>query len=463
MLDKIRGVVMTIISFFQSLTARSLANIQPCVSAEMINRIALWRAIARGEADWNDENPTAGVPQQIAGLLASIVQREIDIECKNKAIETVMTHLDKNVDKLVDYMTLFGGCLLRPIFSNDKLQYEIIPQGDYLAEAYDLDGTLTACVIAKKVFDEKHAYVLLERHSYKNKAHSVECTLYKADNGYIENKVPLTACDKTKDLTPNYTWEGAPFPMIIEFRNHQTNPIDSGGSPVAILCGAEGLIKDADEQYTRMKWEQEAGTMRTFVDRQMLAKKQLRDGQVVDVKLGNTLNKMLVMIDGDDSTKITEHAPTLRTAQQNEMFQQILRRIELVTNIGKGTISDMESVQQTATQYSGGRSTLFACVDKIEDELEAKYRQSAKVFNYMACAYSLEGAGGDDITVKWNDDKTRRDIIQAKQVAMQEVQNGIMGKDEYRMTFYNEDEATAKAKLPQEEAQDTFGGLFGEE
>ena len=137
-------------------------------------------------------------------------------------------------------------------------------------------------------------------------------------------------------------------------------------------------------------------------------------------------------------------------------MQQVFRRIELTLNIGKGTVSDAEAVQQTATQYSGGRQELFAIVDKIEDEIAAKYEEVAEVFAYMAEAYGIKGAPAAShkteelYTIKWNDDQTRKDIQLAKQIALQEISAGVLNKWEYRRDFYGEDEAAAKANVPPE-------------
>ena len=180
--------------------------------------------------------------------------------------------------------------------------------------------------------------------------------------------------------------------MIIEFRAHTLNKIDGSNVPVPIIAGAEDLIKEADEQFERMNWEQRGGEMRVFADRDMFAKRQKRDGKESGVKMTPDLNRLLVQVEGDGSAegkKITEHAPQLRTAAQNEMLQQIFRRIELTSKMGKGTISDMESVQQTAEQYNGGRKKLYALVDNIEDEIETKYQQCANVLAHMAAAYKL--------------------------------------------------------------------------
>jgi hypothetical protein len=163
-----------------------------------------------------------------------------------------------------------------------------------------------------------------------------------------------------------------------------------------------------------------------------------------------------VKIDGNgiDGEKIHDYSPELRTEAQEKYLQSVFKRIEQTINLGKGTISDAEQVQQTATQYTGGRQELFAIIDEIEDEIAAKYKDAADIFAYMARAYQIKGAPTPNdkelYTIKWNDDQTRKDIQQAKQTAMQEISAGVLNKWEYRRDFYGEDEATAKANVPPE-------------
>lgn len=453
MLERIRGFFMNILGMFHNFSVKEITGIDTNLSRAMYNAIELWAQMTGGNAPWNEKAPPCGVLEQIAGRLDMLVSREIGLEVRNEAIAPAMNHLNKNVDKIVDYIALVGGCIVRPIFSGGKLQYEALPLGNYLPISYDFDGTLTGALIMKQIENGSKKWLLTEKHTYENNTHAVECALYRNEGGALR-RTDLTDCPQTADITPEYEWQNVSQPMIIEFRNHAVNKIDGSNVPVPVIAGAEDLIKDADEQFERMNWEQKGGEMRVFADRDMFARRQKRNGETHGVKMTPELNRLLVQVEGDGSTdgkKITEHAPTLRTEAQNAMFQQILRRIELTCNIGKGTISDMESVQQTATQYSGGRSELYAIVDKIEDEIEAKYHQTAAVLAYMAAAYGL-GANDAEITVTWNNDATRKDETAAKQMALQEISAGVKNKWEYRKDFYGEDEATARANTPEEPA-----------
>ena len=458
MFEKIRGFFMNILNYFHTYKIEELTGVETNITSEMYKKISLWADMMSGRAPWNAEAKPCGILPQIAGRLNYFVTREIGLDIENEAIKKVMEHLNANIGKVVEYITYTGAGLLRPIFANNKLQYEIIPLGNYLPTAYDFDGTLTGAIILKQITTSKNIYLLSETHSFDGVNHNVKSKLFQNEDGNLR-PVPLTACAQTAGITPEYTWNNCGRPMIVEYRNHATNKIDGSNVPVALIDDAVDLIEKADRQLARMDWEQEAGEKRIFADRDMFTKRTSRNGETDTVVLSKSLNKLIQKIDGDGSSngeKIHEYSPELRTTAQNEYLQQVFRRIELTLNVGKGTVSDAESVQQTATQYSGGRQELFAIVDKIEDEIAAKYEETALVFAYMAAAYGLPDAPAGNTkpeelyTIKWNDDQTRKDIQQAKQTALQEISAGVLNKWEYRRDFYGEDEAAAKANVPPE-------------
>lgn len=463
MFNKIRGFFMNILNMFHSYSIEDVTGINTAISNEMLQKIELWQNIAQGVAPWNKKAKSCGIVQQLSGKLSMLVSREISLQVENKTIENVMQHLDKNITKIVEYIAIMGGAIVRPVYTNNKLQYEALSLGSYLPTCYDFDGTLTGAILLKQFEDNGKKYLLTENHNYSNNTHKVECSLYENKNGVL-NKVSLTSCNSTKDITPVYEWQNVQFPMIVEFRNHSVNLVDGSNVPVSMLCGIENIIKDADEQYERMNWEQESGEKRIFADRDLFQRRQIRNGESVTTELKPELNRLVTMIDGDglqNNDKIKEFSPILRTNEQKEMLQQIFRRIELSMNIGKGSLSDMESVTQTATQYTGGRSELFAIVDRLESEIETKYKMLANIFAYMAKAYGL-GENNANITITWNDDTTRKDIVTAKTMALNEINAGVRNKWEYRKEFFNEDENTAKQNVPEEKQKDFTPSIFGE-
>lgn len=454
-MNRLRGFLMNILNIFRTQSLKEVTGIKHCVSESMFERLRLWQDMAQGHAPWNDDKVVpCGILQQLAGRLHTLVSREISVDVQDDVLEKPIMNLNRCVEKIVDHITLFGGTLARPVFSEGRIQIEIIPLGSYIPIKYGFDGQLSSCVIMKSFTEKKHTFLLCEVHEWDGNSHKVSNTLYRS-SGDSFRRVELTASETTEELTKSYVWENVPFPMVIEFRNTASNMIDGSAVPVALVSGAEDLIELADRQFERMNWEHIAGEKRIFADSDLFEKRILRNGKEVEVKLTGELNRLITKIDGDgssDGKKINEWSPELRTTAMNEFLQQIFRRIELTLNVGKGTISDMESQVQTATQYSGGRQELYAIIDKIENEIERKFHECADVFSYMAQAYGLGKASGK-IFIEWNDSQTRKDINMSKQQDLQEVQAGIMQKYEYRMKYYGEDEETAKANVVTETTQ----------
>ena len=185
MFEKIKGFFMNILGLFHNYTIKDITGIDTNISAEMYNAIELWSAMMSGQAPWNDKAPPCGVLDQIAGELHIMVSREIGLDVENEAIRPAMEHINKNVDKIVDYIALLGGCIVRPIFSNSKLQYETLPLGNYLPTRYDFDGTLTGALIMKPIVNGSKKWLLTENHTFENNAHTVECTLYRNEGGSL--------------------------------------------------------------------------------------------------------------------------------------------------------------------------------------------------------------------------------------------------------------------------------------
>lgn len=455
-------------NLFKRYNVQSILGPNVVLSNEMLEHIDLWNLMLQGKTEWNETAEPCGVIDCTIGELAKPVCEEIEVSSENKALEIPMKKLNESTHELVQNIVAVGSSVVRPIYTNGKMQFEIVRLGNYIPTSYDLDGTLTGCVITKKIQDGKKEFLLLERHSYsayiyKNEETGIEKATHKHEVkldlylivGEQLRKADLSECSQTKDLTPGYEWPDVEMPMIVEIRNRMPNKIDGSEVPCALWQGTENLIKDADEEYNRLIWEMEGGEFKVFADEDLFKRKQGSDG----VKLTDTLKKLLVKTNGNgmDAERITTYAPTLRTASHIEAFNEILRRCELAWNIGKGTLSDMQTVQQTATQYTGGKKTLYSMVDSIESELEEKYRQLAYIFAYMLSLYE-NVEFDDEIQVTYND-TSRKDPVAMKQAAMQEVINGIMSKAEYRMMFYGEDEATANAKVPQQPASNDYGGF----
>lgn len=451
-LKKIWGVIM---DFF---TLKKLAldkNSGSIISASMEEHINLWGQILTGKAPWNKEARCCGVIDGIAGAISDPVSEEMKVTSDNERLQESMDDLTSRATDIVAFMALCGGCVVRPVYANSQLKYELVRLGNYIPVSYDLDGTLTGAVITKEFEEKGKNYILVEKHNWDGRDHHVQLMLYDITGGGDYKQRSLESTEKTAGLTPEYTYENVDRPFLVEFRNRKTNNIDGSNIPVSIYAGRENLLEDADRQYKRLNWEQEAGEKIVFASHDLFRARQGEEG----IRITPKLQKLLVKVsDAGTEEKIQEYSPALRTAEQVQAFQEILRRIEISCKLGKGTLSNLEDSRMTATQYQGGKKVLYTTVDSFESELEKKYRECAWIFAYLLSAYE-KVPFDPEITVSYND-AARKDPDQMRSAALLELQNGIISKAEYRMRIFGETKEEAESKVP-ETAAPALGSFFG--
>ena len=454
---RIKGFFMSLFQRFGIERFEDL-HISELLSAEMQEHINLWLSMAQGKAYWNEEYKPSGVIPSIVGAISDPVSEEIKIESKNEKLSEIMNELDSHSAELVSNLVTCGSSLIRPIFSNGAVRFEIIKLGYYIPTSYDLDGRITGAVICKNIVENKKTFLLLEKHNFSNKIHSVIMELYRTEAGNFW-KTNLKDCEKTKDLTESYIWENVEKPFIVEIRNPRANEIDYSNVPCALYAGHENLIEDCDRQYQEINIEQINGRSVLFADEDMFRTRQDSNGKKKKVFLSEALNRMIIKLNGNGTAeeKIHEHSPTLRTAQQIEAYQQILREIENVCRIGKGTLSNLQEAPQTATQFKGGKTVLYNTVNVIESEFEKKYKELAYIFAYMLSAYESVSFN-PEITITY-DESDRKDPALQRQEDLQEVNAGIMSKEEYRMKHYGETLEEARANLPEEKTDNFMMGV----
>ncbi len=441
------------------------AGINSCLTPYMKDAVLLWQNMYQGAAAWHTNGVIpCGVEKSIVERIATPISEEINLEVKNANIERVMKKLNQSSHTITDFLVSFGSCLMRSVYSNSRVQFELVKLGNYVPISYDIDGTLTSCAVLTGIEEGDKKFTLIETLRYENGISYVESKLFENSSygGKTSLKeVSLTACQKTEQISPSFQWNGVKLPMFVEFRTRQTNRIDGSNVPTALISGAEDLIRQADEQWERINWEQEGGKMRVFADSDLFRKRQGDKENFSAPSITSKMNKLFVLLNGDNTEggeKIKEHAPALRIEQQARALQEILKRIEQTVGLGRGTLSDLENVQQTATQYTGSKKALYNKVDQFESEYEEKYKDCAYVFAYMESAYNGTPFN-DEIEIKFND-MARKDPQSEKTEDLLEVQQGIMSKEEFRMKWYGEDIETAKAKVEEmksKEPEPMFG------
>lgn len=139
---------------------------------------------------------------------------------------------------------------------------------------------------------------------------------------------------------------------------------------------------------------------------------------------------------------------TLRTAEHNTGIQDQLNILSSKCGFGEAYYRFDGGSVATATQVVSENSTMFRTIKKHEIILEQVLVELCRIILRLGNASMNAGLNEDvEISIDFDDS-----IIESKEQDfsrdMQMLNAGIMNDWEFRMRWFNEDEATAKAALP---------------
>ena len=126
-------------------------------------------------------------------------------------------------------------------------------------------------------------------------------------------------------------------------------------------------------------------------------------------------------------------------------LEEYKREIEFVVGLAYGDLSDVHEVAKTATEIKASKARKYNRVSSIQDNLEKCLEDFAAGLAFYNGLYT----SGYEFMCKFNDSILTDEESERAQ-DRQDVSMGVMSTLEYRMKWYNEDEATAAQKLPEQ-------------
>lgn len=255
---------------------------------------------------------------------------------------------------------------------------------------------------------------------------------------------------------------GCPTPTFAIIRPAIANTcVDNSPYGMSVFDDAIDALKSVDEAYDAIYNEVNLGKMRVFMDDMLFEVRANEECKRQPIPFGKddltVFRKVSASGDGVNSA-IKEFAPSLRIAELKEAYRSALQTMGDLCGFGLTyfDIDDSGGIK-TATEVSSDNSALMRNIKRHENLLQGAIAQICRAALHFANEY--QGAGLPDpgeITVSF-DDSIITDTAAEKQQDMAEV-NVTMNPWEYRMKWYGEDEATAKANVPRGYAEQPFEG-----
>ena len=388
-------------------------------------------------------------------------------------LNTQYGKLKKQLRKQLEYGIAKGGLVIKPYLVANKvektdkakklkagdtdwqMEFDFIQADAFYPLAFDASGQITEAAFIQTQVEKDVVFRRLEYHKWANNQVQIVNKAFKSNNNGnqgdmngldLGHEVPLSSVSAWKDLKDSVVIKNIQKPLFAYFRMPEANTVDTT-SPLGVsgYSRATQLIKDADMQYSRLMWEYEAGEMAIDIDRDAMSFREGVDGQ--QHTYPNHLQARLFRkVDLGESTTYQPFTPSLRDASYTTGLNTILMRIEDVTGLSRGTLSDVTQEARTATEIKILKQRSYQTNADIQQATEDCLKDVVYIMNAYCDLYEITKSGEYDVSFEW-DDSIIVDVDTELGKQMTLLQNGLTSKKEVRMWYFGETERQAEEAL----------------
>jgi len=374
--------------------------------------------------------------------------------------------LKKQLRKQIEYGIAKGGLVIKPYLVANKIdddetkadwqmEFDFIQADAFYPLAFDASGQITEAAFIQTQVEKDVTFRRLEYHKWQNNKVTIINKAFKSRNNGnqgdmtgldLGQEVPLSSVSAWRELKDSVTIKDIQKPLFAYFRMPEANTVDTS-SPLGVsgYSRAKDLIKDADFQYSRLLWEYEAGEMAIDIDRDAMSFQENGKGQGQTVP-NHLQARLFRKVDLGESDTYQPYAPSLRDTSFIQGLNSILMRIEDVTGLSRGTLSDVTQEARTATEIKILKQRSFQTNADIQQAIEDCLQDVVYIMNAYCDLYEITKAGKYDVSFEWDDSIiVDVDTELTKQITL--LQNGLTSKLEVRQWYFGETERQAQEAL----------------
>jgi A118 family predicted phage portal protein len=289
-------------------------------------------------------------------------------------------------------------------------------------------------------------YVYLEIHTLENGLYVIQNRYFKSNGGAL-TPAPLP------DGVAERINTGSPYPFFAILHPNAVNPYENNlGLGCSVFAHAVDNLKGVDIAYNNFNRDLWLGGKKVFYNRELTKTIGTDDdGKPIYIAPDDMLQQLFVSVGDeftDDKKLVHEFNPDLRVQDNRDAVQAQLDYLSFKCGMGTRHYqfnSNMRAAQVTATQYTGEKQELKQNAAKhgivIEQALQSIVRAILWAGKHILgqpvdpeTAIVVVFSDGYIIS---DDEKKADDRL--------DILNGVMQRWEYRVKWYGEDEATAKA------------------
>ena len=440
-------------------TIQEKLGVDVALTTPMIEALTTWTAMYENKATWlgtnvKSMNLAAGIASEIARSVTIEMEVELGDSDRAKYLAEQFKVVLKKMRDSVEYSCAKGGLIFKPYPQGENILVDIVQADHFYPTNYDSSGNILAAIFVDQRLVGKHYYTRLEQHDSRYEEKSEDGTVilkgylirnkaYKAESHEnLGHEVLLSEIEDWKDLEEEAIIENVDKPLFAYFKYPLANNIDPL-SPLGVSCFSRAveLIEEADKQWSRFLWENESAERAVYIDTLALA----RDTEGKP-KLPNKRLYRLLELGSMEGDFFKDWTPDIRDEALLAGLDAILKRIEFTCGLAYGTISDPNTIDKTATEIKMSKQRSAATIVDTQKALEEALNGLFEAMDNWADLYSLAPTGKVVPVYKF-DDSIIVDKDAQFQQDLQLESRTIMGKVEFRVRNFKEDEETATEKV----------------
>lgn len=445
MFDGFKRLWKGIRRMFGYTTLKQIVGKDIAFSDKMIYAIDDWNKMLNGEADWITGSVVSlGIEAGICREFADCALVEMETGVSNERLDKIYQKNIAGLNENLQEGLALGSFVIKPL---GGVAAEFVTADKIIPISFGDDGKPNdiAFLTVKKVGDVDY-FTRFERHYFLNGNLTIENKCFHSQTANdIGLPCSLEAVEEWENILPGpITYPGMNRMDFGYYRNPIKNKVDGSACGVSLYDSAVDLIKKTDIQGARLDWEFESGERAIHADSRAL-KQDNRTGKYKIPKAKERLYRGLNLEAGKDQELFKEYSPEMRDEAFKRGLEEYKREIEFSVGLAYGDLSDAQEVAKTATEIKTSKSRKYNRVTAIQNNLY----DCLEDFVAGLAFYNSMLNSGYEFSCKFND-SILTDEETERQQDRQDVSMGIMSHLEYRMKWYNEDEATAKKMLPEQ-------------
>lgn len=376
----------------------------------------------------------------------------MNIEGENARVELlnkVGQSLWKQAKKWVSMSFGYGGVVIVPYVKGGKLYRSLVPQNRFTIDEMDGDAITGATILAERkvITGTISETVYLRWTNYKIENGNLTITQQFSDEK--GNKIP--APDFWKDIQEVQTItnvDRCPFGFVKSPINNRKQT-DKYGVPITYGCEATILeIKETMKQLLR-----EYELKQAFVG---------ADATMFNGKDALPLNGLFKKVDSGTDDFFEVFDPQFR--DYTIRLQELYKRLEHEIGTSYGILSEVNSVNATATEIKRSMYDTFTLCDDARTNIEKGLEDFFYACNVLANAYNLTPQGEYELSFEWSYGLIEDNETEWNQLTYGQSK-GIISKVELRQWLKPDEtlEQSEQAIREIEEAEPSYEDMLGKE